>query len=88
MLDVKNIFLVICTKDYSEDEVRQILIEDGYDDNFVFGSRYEKGSEEWKPVMEQCDEVWVFGQTHRTFGVSKWQHSYALKKGMEVWKMA
>lgn len=85
-MDIKNIFVVVAP-DYTEDDVRKILIEDGYDDNFVFGSKYPKNSTDWEPVMLQCDEVWVFGKSYRTFGVAKWQHAYANKNGMDVWNM-
>lgn len=87
MLDLKNIFVVVAP-DYTEDEVRSILIDDGYVDNFVFGSKYNiDNRDEWKEIMHKCDEVWVFGKSHRTFAEAKWQHSYAKKNGMEIWNM-
>lgn len=87
LLDIKNIFVVVAP-DYTEDEVRNILIDDGYVDNFVFGSRYTIDDRDvWKDIMGKCDEVWIFGKSYRTFGEAKWQHSWAKKEGHEIWAM-
>ncbi len=79
---------MIVAPDYTEDNVRKILTDDGYIDNFIFGSKYglEK-RDEWKDIMAKCDEVWIFGKTYRTFGEAKWQHSWAKKQGYESWNM-
>lgn len=86
-MDLKNIFVVVAP-DYTPEDVKEILIEDGYIDNFVFGSNYDMDKrDEWKKLMLQCDEVWVFGKSYRTFGEAKWQHSFAKKQGIELWNM-
>lgn len=87
MLDINNVFVIVAP-DYTDDEVRKILKDDGYLHNFIFGNQFTKEQESlWKEIMLDCDEIWVYGKTYRTFGEAKWQHAFANKEGLEVYKM-
>lgn len=84
---MRNIF-IISIQPYTVESVGAILRTQNLKHNFVFGSKFDISEEQaWQDFMHKCDEVWVYGKPNRTFDIGKWQHSYALGEGMEIWNM-
>lgn len=87
LLDIRNIFVIVAYG-YTEEEVIEILKEDGYIHNFLMGSRFTREQRQtWKDMMAKCDEVWSFGNPRLTFEEFKWQYSHAIDMGYEIWRM-
>lgn len=83
-----NVFIVV-GREYHKEGIVDILIEEAYLHNFVFGSNFTNDeAEEWEKLMLDCDEIWIFGTTNRNpFDVCRSQHSFALKNNLDIWVM-
>ena len=85
-MDVMDVFVVI-GYGYTREEVEKILIEDGYEDNFIFGDKFDENDPTWQKLIDKSDEVWGFGKTNLWGIVAKWQWSYANKTKKVMFRM-
>ena len=77
---MSNVY-VIFSRQFSLDEIKQELMEEGYSHNFFFG--HGKTYEEKMKGLELANEVWVFGDVR---GYEDYE--MALAMGCDIWTMA
>ena len=76
---MSNVY-VIFGRQFSLDEIKQELKEEGYTHNFFFGHR--KSYDEKMKGLEVADEIWTFGDVK---GYEDYE--MALVKGKDIWIM-
>ena len=76
---MNNVY-VIFGRQFSIDEIKQELKEEGYNHNFFFGHR--KSYDEKIKGLEVADEVWIFGDVK---GYEDYE--MALVRNLDIWVM-
>ena len=76
---MNNVY-VIFGRQFSIDEIKQELMEEGYSHNFFFG--HGKDYDEKMKGLEVADEVWTFGDVK---GYEDYE--MALVRNLDIWVM-
>ena len=84
-MDLKNVFIILADN-VTKNDVVDIIIDEGYIDNFVFGGNLPPS--EWQKHMFNCDEIWLFGDELPKESISREQYKFALSNNMDIWQMA
>lgn len=77
---MSNVYIIF-SKNWSLEEIKQELQEEGYDHNFFFG-RTAKTYEEKVNAMKIANEVWIFGDVN---GIEDYELAKSAKK--DIWIM-
>lgn len=78
-MDINNV-VVIIGKEFTKEDVVDIIREEGYQHNFFFNDGYD-----WQTIvsgMKIADEVWCFGDV----SMDK-TYKYALEQDYDCWTM-
>ena len=78
---MRNIYVVYDGNVYTKERVVTELKEENYEHNFLF-SNHEFTSEQISKAMNECDEVWMFGNCKFTM-----DYRVASEQGEDVWQM-
>ncbi len=84
-MDLKNVFIILADN-ITKNDVVDIIIDEGYIDNFVFGGNLTPLG--WQKHMFNCDEIWLFGDELPKGTISREQYKFALSNNMDIWQMA